>query len=462
MAWDGGLSGLDESKLNCVFLHPEHRANLSNVTWLLERCDAAGRGVDDLYDVQAHLFQASYRAQLAAQSIRRALRRVQGFKAPDWPGDHTTEIAALVAPPWQLSCPSDSSREEDWRLERHVAERVIRQLRAVGDVLAWRVYNYDRRAIVALSRNDPPGPFVGKEGLDYELGKVVEIKSKEGNFALLHDLTSVLRVLDVTELRPDGSRMLREVKSSATASATTKARRQLKQAERLLGAIDGSQPLPGSEATQLWRSRTQLRTHVRDVSPLLDRAEKDGYAAARISDRVISVLHLLTAARDGRPEAKWAVYAGLRNRLLEQHQGIERGLHRLQVTSTDTTARDPATAPWGIYPLPARHRAALICDYLIIQTFALADGLAERFQRRGLHAQVLLPEQDGTFDTSTDVLRVAGPTRGMVVHGNAVYQLLMEFVRTDRFIPAISEALELPHPPQHTLHTYSNEKAAWN
>ncbi|MGW9029361.1 hypothetical protein ACWGQ5_35610 [Streptomyces sp. NPDC055722] len=60
------------------------------------------------------------------------------------------------------------------------------------------------------------------------------------------------------------------------------------------------------------------------------------------------------------------------------------------------------------------------------------------------------------------MLRVAGPRRSMVVHGNAVYQLLMEFVRTDRFIPAISEALELPHPPQHTLHTYSNEKAAWS
>ncbi|RPE43131.1 hypothetical protein EDD90_6308 [Streptomyces sp. Ag109_O5-1] len=50
----------------------------------------------------------------------------------------------------------------------------------------------------------------------------------------------------------------------------------------------------------------------------------------------------------------------------------------------------------------------------------------------------------------------------MVVHGSGVYQLLMEFVRTDRFIPATSEALELPHPPQHTLHTYSNEKAAWS
>ncbi|MFI2207543.1 hypothetical protein ACH47Z_44255 [Streptomyces sp. NPDC020192] len=166
-------------------------------------------------------------------------------------------------------------------------------------MLAWRVYTYDRRAIVALSRNALPGPFVGKEGLDYELGKVVEAKDKEGNFTLLHDLTSVLRVLDVTELRPDGSRMLQEVKSSTASSATTKAHRQLKQAERLRAAIDGSQPLPGKEATQLWRSTTQLRTHVRDISPLLGRAEKDGYAATVISDRVIGVLNLLTAARDG-------------------------------------------------------------------------------------------------------------------------------------------------------------------
>ncbi|MEV6117722.1 hypothetical protein AB0L59_35955 [Streptomyces sp. NPDC052109] len=460
MAWDGGLSGLDESELNGVFLHPEHRANLSNVTWLLERYDAAGNSVDGLYDVQAHLFRFSYRAQLAAQSIGRALRRVQRFKAPDWPGAHSAEAAAFV-PPWQLSCPSDSSQEEHWRLERQVAERVIRQLRAVGDALAWRVYNYDRRAIVALSRNTSPGPFVGKEGLDYELGKVVEIKDRAGNFALLHDLTSVLRVLDVTELRPDGSRMLQEVKSSTAPSATAKARRQLKQAQQLLAAIDGSQPLPGTEAIQLWRSPTQLRTHVRDLRPLLERAENDGWAAARISDRVIGVLHLLTAARDGHPEAKWAAYISRRDRLLDQHQGGERGLHRLQATSADTSARDPATAPWGIYPLPARHRAALICDYLIIQTFALADGLAERFQRRNLHAQILLPHQNGTFDTSTDVLRIAGPRHGMIVHGNAIYQLLMEFIRTDHFVSGISEALQLPQPPHHTVHTFSNERAAW-
>ncbi|WP_181651009.1 hypothetical protein [Streptomyces sp. WAC00263] len=51
MAWGGGLSGLDESKLNRVFLHPEHRANLANVTWLLERCDAADGGFDDVVDV---------------------------------------------------------------------------------------------------------------------------------------------------------------------------------------------------------------------------------------------------------------------------------------------------------------------------------------------------------------------------------------------------------------------------
>ena len=40
-----------------------------------------------------------------------------------------------------------------------VCERVDRQLRSVADALAWRVFNYDRRVIVAFSRNYPPGPM---------------------------------------------------------------------------------------------------------------------------------------------------------------------------------------------------------------------------------------------------------------------------------------------------------------
>ncbi len=46
------------------------------------------------------------------------------------------------------------TRRCQWEPEVDVCERVERQLRSVADALAWRVFAYDRRVIVALSRND--------------------------------------------------------------------------------------------------------------------------------------------------------------------------------------------------------------------------------------------------------------------------------------------------------------------
>ena len=42
-----------------------------------------------------------------------------------------------------------------WALESLVCDRVARQVRLVGDALAWRLFNFDRRVVMALSRNDP-------------------------------------------------------------------------------------------------------------------------------------------------------------------------------------------------------------------------------------------------------------------------------------------------------------------
>jgi hypothetical protein len=214
--------------------HPEQVANIGGVKELLGLFDQAhDPGI--VRDVQSDLFQASYRAQQAAGDIRRARKRLQDGKAPGWPVDHGAELAEFMAPAWRLRCDPGSHADKDWSGELRVAERVVRQLRSVGDALAWRVFRYDRRAIVALSSNSPPGPFVGKKGLGYELASVIDHWRERKTFTLLHDLTSVLRVMDSTELQPDGSLMVREVKSSPRASTS----RQVRIAEAALAAIDG-------------------------------------------------------------------------------------------------------------------------------------------------------------------------------------------------------------------------------
>lgn len=461
MAWDMPLRGMLPGEVDQVMLHPEHRRNLGVVTALLEALDASSTP-DDLYDFQADLFRVSYRAQMAAFGIGRAVSRLKARKQPDWSPATDDVEAAFTAPPWQLRCDPACSDPDEWVVERRVAERVIRQLRSVGDSLAWRVYGYDRRMLIALSRNDPPGPFVNKAGLDDELRRITDIKRERGNFALLHDLTSVVRVLDITEVDAAGRRHLHEVKSSNARSAQVKAAKQIKRAERLLAAVDSGLPLPDEEATTLWRATAQYRTDARALVPLLDRAEREGTASARIRDRIVGVGHLLKVATSAQsPQELWDVYVTRRDVLLNRHIGLQDGLHRLTASSPDSAARDPAVAPWGIYPWPAHHRAALICDYLALQVFMSADQVAERFQRRGHSAQPMLPIPGGIFEGTTGVISVRGQHASMIVHGSAAYQLLMEFIDTNRFVDASLEVLRLTRSLNRTLLVYSNERAGW-
>jgi hypothetical protein len=50
-----------------------------------------------------------------------------------------------------------------------MCERVARQFRCISDALAWRVFGFERRNIIALCQNAPPGVWAGKAGAAAEL-----------------------------------------------------------------------------------------------------------------------------------------------------------------------------------------------------------------------------------------------------------------------------------------------------
>ena len=65
--------------------------------------------------------------------------------------------------------------------------------------MAWRRLGFDRRYILAYSRNADPGPITARlEGLRAEVKEVFRLWNSLGQFALLHDLTNCLRIGDLT------------------------------------------------------------------------------------------------------------------------------------------------------------------------------------------------------------------------------------------------------------------------
>jgi hypothetical protein len=453
------LAGLSGPELDVAMRHPEQLENLSTVTRLLQELDAAGSDPYRWAALQEHLYRSSYRAQQAGHDLRRALSRLDSGKNAGWPVAHDSETEEFVAPAWRLRCGSDGRDTSAWNAELRVAERIDRQLKSVGDALAWRVYRYDRRIVIALSRNSPPGPFAGKAGLASERGVVRDLWTKQRHFALMHDLTSALRIVDLTEVQADGFRMLHEVKANPKASTS----RQIRLAEAALASIDGSNPLPGRNPELqpfLWRSSAQLRTHVRELQPLIDQASARGFWVGRTGDRVVGIANLLVAAQNGRdPAEQWADYVESRDAELDRH--LSASLHRMKAISADAAGRDAATAPYGIYPLPAWQRAGLICDYLIIEGTMADRTLVAALEKRGMSARPLLPAANGVRSAYQDVMEVTKGNRRVTLHGAAVNQLLYEWIVTSRYADAVAELFDTPTPSPRGVLTFSNERAAW-
>ncbi|WP_269288755.1 hypothetical protein [Streptomyces sp. H39-C1] len=415
--------------------------------------DAAGHEPSALFNFQTRLFHASYRAQQAAGDITRALKRLGQGKSPGWPVSRDADTHNFAAPPWVLACrPNDPDRGA-WERERIVADRVVRQLRCVGDGLAWRVCRYRREYMIALSRHDPAGPFVGKDGLGYEIGRVIDYYQKNGKFALLNDLTSVLRHCDVTEVRNSRYQELCEVKARPTRTARAKAAKQRREAQHALLVADGIEPIPGIDGGALIvRSHVQLRTHVRELTAVFDRAERDGHAVARVGDRVVRVFH------GGVTDPIAALQQSEERHQAALARYLPQPMQPLRVLMNDAAASDPLLAPYSIYPLPAGQRAALICDHLLVEVTLSAQALQHSFRQTGLAAQILLTAAD---PDSEAVMKVIGTKRTATLYSPAVRQLLLEFIHTRCFVRAFAAELARPGRSRHNLLTFSNEQAAW-
>jgi len=451
------VAGLSLSELNVIMRHPEQLANLEAINGLLQRFDHAGDDPGRLTDLQERLYRTVYRAQEFGHDIRRALERLGSGKTTGWPKSH--DVDTDITPPWRLQCAPDCRDVRLWDVELRVAERIDRQLKSVGDGLAWRVYWYDRRAIIALSQNDPPGPFAGKKGLDAERSVLADLWSEHGHFVLMHDLTSVLRIVDITEVQASGFRLLHEVKANPKASAT----KQLRLAQAALDAIAGESPLPARDPawqTYLWRSSIQLRTHIRQLRQLIDQASRDGFYVAKIGDRVAGAVNLVTAAQaDEDFGDQWEAYDTRRQAALHRH--LPQSVHHMKSISADAAGRDPAIAPFAIFPLPAWQRAGLICDYVIIETTMAAQSLIVALGERGMSARPLLPLVNGARSPGDEELEITRGQRRMILHGAAITQMLHEWVFTERYAEATAELIGTTGLAPNDVLTFSNERAQW-
>lgn len=148
------------NQIDLILTHPRHQQALRTMIELIRDLRTC-RTPADLYDFQRPLFQLVIEVEQRRAEISRVVKRLER------PGG----TVPVDAP--ELGSGLNRSDPDSWILEAEVFERIWRQYKSIGDALAWRAFGYDRRVIVALSRNQSAGPMYGKDGLAKEL-EVIE------------------------------------------------------------------------------------------------------------------------------------------------------------------------------------------------------------------------------------------------------------------------------------------------
>ncbi|ACU53985.1 hypothetical protein Afer_1049 [Acidimicrobium ferrooxidans DSM 10331] len=429
----GHLSNNDHLQ---VMRHPAQQHNVNVIESLIRRLRQC-RTFDQYDDVQRELFQHLHCREQHRSDCRRCAARLQRGRS----------LPALLP---QLPLGVDPLDPETWRIEDLVFDRVCRQLRAVGDALAWRASGYDRRYVIALSSNASPGVMAGKTGLPAELGAATELR-KRGSFALLHDLTNCLRIGDITEFKSDGSKLLYEIKSSPTAKKGPQRRRM----EAAVEAVMTGGELPGRPGQRIVSPTQRCGTHIRAFVTGIDEAVRRGIAGAAISDaRALTAFSFPTLAQTRSNDSARQLlddFHAERQSAIER-AGIANVLHHVTVASA-TRNHDfvPSVMPFALFPLPPIQAALLICDYIGFSITVAPERIADHFERLGFTADIPLVTANDSLVATDTIINVRRGSRGIRLHPGALYELLIECLDLGSWATAIAEVVDDSDAPPHPV-----------
>jgi hypothetical protein len=429
-----------------VLLHPLHQETFLALVSLivdLRRC----RGFADFYEFQQGLLARVIEVQTHRLACRRVARRLRAGKG-----------LPLNAP--ELRSGQDPRDAASWELEVDVCERVDRQLRSIADALAWRVFNYDRRVVVALSRNDSPGPMVGKRGLETERQFVTDTWRDAGTFVLLHDLTTCLRIGDATEFKSVGKgweAYLHELKTSGNRRKSTQARRQRLAEE----AIRDGGPLPGDVDSRFVPIAVPYKTHLRML--------RDGFGLAAergLVDMKLPGGRVMIAADLRKGYELWSEEEFLERTAEAQERVLRRAnllssVGRVFYGSDDLVARSPIQPPWAIYPLPPVMCANLITDQAVYIVTVSSEPLLEALRSAGLAAKWVLPPDQETLQADQVILRAYKGLRGIEMKPSDMQRLALELEDLSVWAETVKTLLSQDRVSGHPWPYYDNEWKVW-
>jgi hypothetical protein len=450
---------LDMPSPEQVLYHPRHQAAQEMLGGLIGRLRACETNQDG-YEFQNELLDRRLAVEEDRGRFRQAIIRIESGKQPK---------ADTPTPQTDLN----TTRVETWQLELEVCNRVIRQLRCVGDALAWRVFGFDRRHIIARCRNQSPGLMGRNVGLQTELEYVERVWRDDAKFALLHDLTNCLRIGDLTVFADDGPKTL-EIKASAKAK-TGKQNRRINEAEL---AILNLGPLPGDNGGErLYDLEMSFKTHLSLLTTGMGSATSNGIFAAKVpGGRALVVADIYGFARQGWTGDEFADRIQRKRETVIRRAGLGPELgYIVAARSVDSVANDPTRVPFAVYPLDPMACARLIGDLAFFDVFTDGLVLEDLLNEAGISAEWVRTPKMADLVPGEVLMRIKSlkrvPLRGTVaadlsrtleVCRSELDKYLIELIEKDTWIEGVRYlAAGKPLMPRHPWPYYKDEWLTW-
>lgn len=388
---------------------------------------------EDYWDLQLRLI-----TQLKArQEIARELKQKQ-----DSLGD---EIKALSQkePKSVEKIQAIQAHLEMTRHQRQVSGAVRWLLLSVGDGLAWKALRYDRAMATVMGRGTRVAYFADDEGFAAELTAIEQLW-EEGVFALHNDMTTCLRLGDVTAIRPPtapGGRQQIEVieVKAGHADPSSAQMERLDEATRLLN--DGRVVDPNGGVLNVHRVDRPYTTYLANLRDLLPKARKDGYVARKVGPCLWVAIFFLpvrqhdlpTLFQEDRAEIERLDWPGVPEKGFQWFSGARR--------VRDRRFSFPYLAPLSIYPFDTEDVVDLLMGYIEIRSCVGGVAIEQEFGKLGTAVDVARPPESG--DTFLTAQRLYGPDL-LTVRSPAQIreQMLSEFTTVESACGLTSDLLD--------------------
>ncbi len=323
--------------------------------------------------------------------------------------------------------------------------RVVAQLRAIGDGVAWTFMAYDRKALLLLRRGDPPGHMYGKEGTAVEWALFNE-HWDAGEPTVLSGLTNVIRYGDLLVSLKDGTGKLVEAKKDLKHTSGKQNRR-----ERAVVDLLNGEPRFDAEDGPTWilQCDVPLNTRWFGAAGAIERALADGVATWSPEPGVAVMFMAPRSIKAESLEDGLAQIEAARQSVREAY-GVPAS-HALITPGTRYPYRAGGVAPTAIWPLSAAHAARILTGEVLFNIEINADRIVDALRNHGVEAELVLPSNNDELPAKTEVLRFSRGGFDAALHGGGIEPLAVELQEIDTWAQGVAE---MPMPDDGKFGSY--------